>query len=82
MEFGVHCYAGYRGEQGPLRFSLGERGIEVLEIIDRRLSPEHRYVKVKGDDQRHCIIAFGHPAPGMGAYPARRWTLGACPGAE
>ena len=46
----VECYAGYRGEEAPRRFFLGERVIEVVEIVDRWLAPEHRYFKVRGDD--------------------------------
>lgn len=58
--FAVHteCYAGYRGEQEPLRFYLGERQVQVLEILDRWLSPDHRYFKLRGDDQ--CIYILRH----------------------
>lgn len=46
----VECYAGHRGEQEPRRFFVGERGIEVEEILDRWLAPDHRYFKLRGDD--------------------------------
>lgn len=46
----VECYSGYRGEEIPRCFFLGERGIQVAEVIDRWLDPEHRYFKVRGDD--------------------------------
>ena len=46
----VHCYAGHRGEQTPRRFLLDERRIEVVEVVDAWLGPEHRYFKVTGDD--------------------------------
>ncbi|MGE5233867.1 MAG: hypothetical protein ACM3OB_07135 [Acidobacteriota bacterium] len=46
----VECYAGHRGEESPRRFWIGERAIEVVEEIDRWLSPDHRYFKVRGDD--------------------------------
>ena len=46
----VECYAGYRGEETPRRFTIGTRGIEVLEVVDQWLSPEHRYFKIQGDD--------------------------------
>ena len=46
----VACYAGYRGEEKPVRFYLGERLIEVEHILDRWIDPGHRYFKVKGDD--------------------------------
>ena len=46
----VECYSGYRGEQTPRRFFLGERKVEVTEVLDLWLSPEHRYFKLRGDD--------------------------------
>lgn len=50
MSVRVECYAGYRGEETPRRFSFGERQVEVDEVVDRWLSPDHRYFKVRGDD--------------------------------
>jgi hypothetical protein len=52
----VECYGGYRGEQEPRRFWLGERPIAVAEILDRWLSPEHRYFKVRADDDGTYIL--------------------------
>ena len=46
----VECYAGHRAEETPVRFYLGERCIEVKEVVDRWLDPAHRYFKLKGDD--------------------------------
>ncbi|UCE88120.1 MAG: hypothetical protein JSW10_07010 [Pseudomonadota bacterium] len=46
----VECYAGYRGEEAPRRFYLGDREIEVTEVLDRWQGLEHRYFKVRGDD--------------------------------
>jgi hypothetical protein len=56
MKIRVECYAGYRDEQEPRAFTLGERRFEVLEIIDRWLAPEHRYFKVKADDGRTLVL--------------------------
>ena len=52
----VECYAGYRGEETPRRFTIGTRGIEVLEVIDQWLAPDHRYFKVRGDDDGIYIL--------------------------
>ena len=52
----VSCYAGYRGEETPRGFSLGERRIEVAEVVDRWLAPDHRYFKIRGDDGNIYII--------------------------
>ena len=46
----VQCYAGHRGEQEPRRFTLGERRVEVVEVVDAWLDPDHRYFRVTGDD--------------------------------
>ena len=52
----VACYSGYRVEESPVRFYLGERKIEIVEIIDRWIAPDHRYFKVRGDDKATYII--------------------------
>ncbi len=48
----VECYAGYRGEETPRQFSLGDRKVEVIKVIDRWLAPDHRCFKVLGKDGR------------------------------
>ena len=50
MKVHVHCYAGHRGEEEPRSFDLGDRRIEVMAIIDRWLSPNHRNFKVQAYD--------------------------------
>ena len=56
MQIRVKCYAGYRGEETPRRFFLGKKEIEVREILDRWLSPDHRYFKILSDDGSIYII--------------------------
>jgi hypothetical protein len=46
----VECYAGYRGEETPRAFWFGERRVDVAEVLDRWLAPDHRYFKLRGDD--------------------------------
>ena len=50
MKIRVECYAGYRGEQEPRAFTLGERRMDVHEILDRWLAPDHRYFRVAASD--------------------------------
>ena len=69
MEIRVECYAGYRGEQEPRAFWLGERRIAVLEILDRWMAPDHRYFRVRGDDGHAYILRCDQIA--------NQWTLGA-----
>ncbi len=42
----VECYAGSRGEETPRRFWLSGAEIEIAEVVDRWLAPDHRYFKV------------------------------------
>jgi hypothetical protein len=46
----VQCYAGHRGEEEPRAFYLGDQRVEVMEIIDRWLSPDRRYFGVQAYD--------------------------------
>ena len=61
MKISVECYAGYRGEQEPRAFRLGERRFEVVNLLDRWLHPAHRYFKVQVTDGRQFILR--HDAP-------------------
>ncbi|TMG88043.1 MAG: hypothetical protein E6H76_10675 [Betaproteobacteria bacterium] len=56
MKIRVQCYAGHRGEEEPRAFDLGERHLEVIEIIDRWLAPDHRYFKVCAGDGNVYIL--------------------------
>ena len=46
----VECYAGYRADETPRRFSGGERRVEIIEIIRQWQTPEARFFKVRGND--------------------------------
>lgn len=54
----VECYAGYCGEETPRRFFLHDRQIDVLDVIDRWLAPDHRYFKLRGNDGALYIIRY------------------------
>jgi hypothetical protein len=55
----VECYAGHRADVAPVRFFIGQRAIEVSEIIDRWLDPAHSHFKVRGDDDGIYILRYG-----------------------
>ncbi|MGZ8163590.1 MAG: hypothetical protein ACXW0H_01390 [Methylobacter sp.] len=63
----VECYAGYRGEETPRRFFMGEKAIEIEEVIDRWLAPDYRYFKVRGGENDIYILRHD----GL----AHRWEL-------
>lgn len=52
----VECYAGHRADEEPRRLFIGERKIELKEVIDRWLDPTYRYFKVRGDDDGIYIL--------------------------
>lgn len=56
FELTVECYAGHRGEQEPRRVHFSGRVIEVAEILDRWLAPDHRYFKLRGEDGATYIL--------------------------
>ena len=56
MRIRVECYAGYRGEDEPVALYLGERRLEVMEVVDRWLAPTHRYFKVRVRDGRQFVL--------------------------
>ena len=52
----VECYAGYRGEETPRHIQMATYKIEIRKIVDRWLSPDHRYFKVLDRDDATYII--------------------------
>ena len=50
LSVGVECYAGHRGEQTPRTLILGDRRIDVAEVVDAWLAPDYRYFKLRGAD--------------------------------
>ncbi len=52
----VECYSGYRGEETPRRIWLDLRKVDVIKVLDRWLSPDHRYFKILGNDNSIYII--------------------------
>jgi hypothetical protein len=52
----VECSAGHRGEPTPMRFSFGGAWIEVSEVVDVWLAPDHRYFKIRGDNGAVYIL--------------------------
>ena len=58
----VETYAGYRADEAPRAFWLGDHRVEVIDVLDRWLAPDHRYFKVRATDGdiyilRHDITA-------------------------
>jgi hypothetical protein len=56
-----------RAEETPRRFTFDRRTIEVAEVLDAWLAPDHRYFKVRGDDGACYIL--------RNDVPTGRWEL-------
>jgi hypothetical protein len=65
----VECYAGYKADQRPLRFTLGERILEVRDIEDQWYDPSACYFKVRASDDNLYILRHDEKE--------NRWTLDA-----
>ena len=55
MRLQVHCYAGRRADERPLRFAINERDYFVEEVLDQWYGPEHIFFKLRADDG-NCYI--------------------------
>lgn len=58
MKIEVQCHAGYRGNERPVSFHLGESIIEVTHVLDRWYGPEHAFFKVRGSDGGVYILKY------------------------
>ena len=56
LQIRVESYAGHRSDETPRRFFIGDRRVEVIDVLDRWLAPEQRYFKLRGDDDGVYIL--------------------------
>jgi hypothetical protein len=75
----VECYAGYRGEETPRRFGLAEATIEVTEVVDCWLAPDHHYFKVRDRDGGLYILRNDVASERWELTFVRRRATGAAP---
>ena len=69
MNIRVECYSGYKADERPLRFCLGERWLKVEEVADRWYDPEATYFRVRAEDGDLYVLRR--------AEPQGVWTLAA-----
>jgi hypothetical protein len=60
MKVRVICYEGYKAEETPRSFLLGEQRVEVVRILDRWRGEEHEYVKLDGSDGTRYILRYDY----------------------
>ncbi|RPJ05628.1 MAG: hypothetical protein EHM37_21335 [Deltaproteobacteria bacterium] len=59
MRITVQTYAGYRGDERPISFSLEGRILRIMEITDRWYDPDHNIFKVLADDGGAYLLRGG-----------------------
>lgn len=52
----VETFNGWKEDEYPVRFWIGSKKYEVIEVEDRWYSPEISYFKVFVDDAGHYIL--------------------------
>jgi hypothetical protein len=55
-EIKVECYAGYKADQRPLRFTLGGNVFTVENVEDQWYSPSAIYFRVRANDGNLYIL--------------------------
>ncbi len=52
----VDCYSGYKADEKPLKFILGDNKYKVDKIIRQWRSPEYNYFEVQADDGKVYLL--------------------------
>ena len=59
MKIRVESYDGYRACERPLRFHIGSKKREVVDLLDRWYGEDHDYFKVRADDGGVYVLRYG-----------------------
>jgi hypothetical protein len=65
----VESYSGYKADERPTSFCLGERRHRVTEVLDQWYGPGTTYFRVRSDDGD--VYVLRHASGDAG----REWTL-------
>lgn len=58
MKIKVKTYSGYKTNERPTSFVIGERIFKVEEVLDRWYGEDHDYFKLRADDDCTYIIRY------------------------
>ncbi len=61
MKVRVECYSGYKANERPVRFYIGERQLAVIELLDRWYGEDNDYFKLLADDGSTYILEYHRP---------------------
>ena len=67
MKVTVEGYSGYKANERPMRFCLGDRWYEVRELVDRWYGPDYCYFRVRADDGHIYLLRLDERS--------QEWTL-------
>lgn len=62
MTVQVEAYSGFKADERPLRFRLGERWLVIEEVVDRWYDPDAIYFRVKAEDGDLYILRHDEAA--------------------
>lgn len=65
----VECYSGYKADQRPQRFYIGQTCYEVQEVLDQWYGPQDTWFRVRAQDGNLYILR--HTFSGQQDF----WTL-------
>ena len=69
MNVEVVCYAGYKGDERPIRFRLGGQDYFVEELLDQWYGPHNVFFKVRANDGNLYILRR------RSSVPEGEWSL-------
>ncbi len=58
MKILVICYHGYKANERPLKFYIGDREVVVREMLDRWYGEREDYFKVLADDGNTYVLKY------------------------
>ncbi len=56
MKIKVETYSGYKADERPLAFYLGQQRLEVIEVTDQWYDPHSIYLRVSASDGNMYIL--------------------------
>jgi hypothetical protein len=72
----VECYAGYKGDQYPQRFTMGEVVLEIREVADQWYGPSSQFFRVRASDGHAYILRHDLERDQWGLEAFRRQRSG------
>ena len=72
MKIEVVCYSGFKGDERPVRFFLGDADYMVEEVIDQWYGPDGEFFRVMANDGDVYVLRH---RTGAADEAAAEWSL-------